>query len=59
MKCETALARILESDSSDKVKAMRLWKLAARQFTGSYNQELVRKHWEIYYNKVYKGEKTS
>lgn len=59
MKCETALARILKSDSSDKVKAMQLWKLAARQLSGSYNHELVRKHWEIYYNKVYKGEKTS
>lgn len=55
MKCETALARILASDSSDKVKAMKLWKLAARQLTGSYNQELVRKHWEIYYEKS-KGE---
>lgn len=58
MRCETALARILESDSSDKVKAMRLWKLAARQLAGSYNQELVRKHWEIYYEKS-KGEETS
>jgi hypothetical protein len=52
MKCETALRRILESDNSDKVKAMQLWKLAARQLPGSYNQELVRKHWEIYYKKV-------
>lgn len=58
MKCETALARILESDSSDKVKAMKLWNLAARQLPGSHYQELVRKHWEIYYEKA-KGVKTS
>jgi hypothetical protein len=51
MKCETALRRILESDFSDGVKMMKLWCLAARQPSGSYNQELVRKHWEIYYNK--------
>lgn len=52
MKCETALRRILESDSSDGVKMVQLWCLAARQPSGSHNQELVRKHWEIYYNKV-------
>lgn len=55
MKCETALKRILESDSTDKVKALKLWQLAARQPAGSYYQELVRKQWEIYYNKSYGG----
>ena len=58
MKCETALKRILESDYSDNVKAMKLWCLAARQPAGSYDQELVRKQWEIYYKKA-RGEKTT
>lgn len=54
MKVETALKRILDSDASDAVKAMKLWQLAARQLAGSDHQRLVRKHWEIYYEKAQK-----
>jgi hypothetical protein len=52
MKLETALKRILESDKSDEVKAMKLWILAAKQMPGSNAQRRVAEHWKNYYEKA-------
>lgn len=53
MKVETALNRILNSDASDNVKMMKLWCLAARQMSGSPAQQMVKEHWNVYFNKVH------
>lgn len=48
---EKAVAKIIALDASDSVKALKLWKLAAKQIPHSKAQAYVQQFWSEYYDK--------